>query len=86
MKYAVVIERASRNYSAYLPDVPGCVATGKSVAQTLANLREALEMHLADMRQAGEPIPDPETLCDYVDVDVSRLTAGDKPRLSKKSA
>ena len=70
MRYAVVIEKATKNYSAYLPDVPGCVSTGKTVAQTLANLREALEFHFEGMIEDGDPIPDPQTLCDYVDVEI----------------
>jgi predicted RNase H-like HicB family nuclease len=74
MRYAVVIEKAARNYSAYVPDVPGCVATGKSVAQTLSNLREALVMHFEGMRADGETVPDPTTLCDYIDLKVSRAS------------
>ena len=70
MHYAVVIEKAARNYSAYLPDVPGCISTGKTVAQTLANLREALQMHFDAMVEDGDPIPNPETLCDYIDVEI----------------
>jgi len=85
MRYAVVIEKASRNFSAYLPDVPGCIATGKTVAQTLANLREALEMHFEDMQNCGEAIPDPETLCDYIEVDVAK-TRVHRPAVAKKSA
>jgi predicted RNase H-like HicB family nuclease len=85
MRYAVVIEKAARNYSAYVPDVPGCVATGKTVAQTMTNLREALEMHFADMRKDGDPIPDPEALCDYIDVDLTSSKTTDA-RLSKRSA
>ncbi len=85
MRYAVVIEKAARNYSAYLPDVPGCIATGKTVAGTLANLREALEMHLADMQENGEAIPDPTTLCDSLDIDLGRVIEGGK-RLAKRSA
>ncbi|HET6250721.1 MAG TPA: type II toxin-antitoxin system HicB family antitoxin [Tepidisphaeraceae bacterium] len=68
MRYAVVIEKAKRNYSAYIPDVPGCIATGKTVQQTLSSLREALEFHFEGMREDGEKIPDPETLVDYIDV------------------
>lgn len=68
MRYAVVIEKAPRNYSAYIPDVAGCVATGKTVQQTLQRLREALEFHFDGMREDGEKIPEPETLVDYVDV------------------
>jgi predicted RNase H-like HicB family nuclease len=85
MRYAVVIEKSARNYSAYLPDVPGCVATGKTVAQTISNLQQALEMHFAGMQEDGEPIPDPVTLCDYVDVELpSKVTSA--ARLAKRSA
>ena len=70
MRYAVVIEKAPKNYSAYLPDVPGCVSTGKTVAQTLTNLREALESHFELMVEDGEMIPDPQTLLEYVDVEI----------------
>ena len=70
MRYSMVIEKATRNYSAYLPDVPGCISTGKTVALTLANLREALQMHFDAMAADGELIPNPETLCDYIDVEI----------------
>ena len=85
MRYAVVIEKSARNYSAYLPDVPGCVATGKTVAETLAALRDGLEMHFADMREDGEPIPDPATLCDYIEVDVARPSAPHRDLKSKSA-
>jgi predicted RNase H-like HicB family nuclease len=85
MRYAVVIEKSARNYSAYLPDVPGCVATGKTVAQTMSNLQQALEMHFAGMQEDGEAIPDPVTLCDYVDVDLASKVTG-AARLAKRSA
>ena len=68
MQYAIVIEKAARNYSAYLPDVPGCIATGKTVQETVNRLREALAMHFEDMVQRGEQIPDPETIVDHIDV------------------
>ena len=71
MKYAVVIERAARNYSAYAPDVPGCGATGRTVQETLANLREALRMHFDGLREDGDAVPDPATLVDYLDLDVA---------------
>ncbi len=73
MRYAVVIEKAKRNYSAYIPDVPGCIATGKTVQQTLSSLREALEFHFDGMREDGDKIPDPETLVDYIDVGVESM-------------
>ncbi|MBI2900487.1 MAG: type II toxin-antitoxin system HicB family antitoxin [Planctomycetes bacterium] len=58
-KYLAVVERAARNYSAYLPDVPGCVATGRTKAACLANLREALAMHLHGVVQDGMDLPRP---------------------------
>jgi predicted RNase H-like HicB family nuclease len=67
-KYAIVIERAEENYSAYVPDVPGCIATGKTVEETRRRLMEALASHLELLREAGEPIPQPHTLTDYVEV------------------
>lgn len=68
MQYAIVIEKAKRNYSAYCPDVPGCIATGPTVATTVRLMREALELHLKGLAEDGEPIPDPESIVDYVDV------------------
>ena len=67
-KYAVVIERAGNNYSAYVPDVPGCVATGATVEEVRQTLMMALASHLELMREAGEPIPQPSTITDYVEV------------------
>jgi len=69
MRYAVVIEKAAKNYSAYLPDVPGCIAAGKTVEETLDLLREALVMHFDAMSSDGEKIPDPESLVTYVEVE-----------------
>jgi len=68
MKYLVVIEKAKRNYSAYLPDVPGCVTTGTTEAETLANMKEALEGHLAAMQADGDIIPEPATGGAFIDV------------------
>jgi predicted RNase H-like HicB family nuclease len=74
MRYAVVIERGKRNYGAYVPDVPGCVAVGDTVQEALANIREALEFHLEGMREDGEAIPDPASLVDYVEVNTAPIT------------
>ena len=52
-KYAIVVERAERNYAAYVPDLPGCVATGLTVEETERNLSEAIELHVAGMREDG---------------------------------
>lgn len=85
MRYAVVIEKAKKNYSAYLPDVPGCITTGKSVEETLNNLREALSLHFEGMRADGDAIPDPTTLVDYLDMDVARANQPTKTRDSSES-
>ena len=66
-KYAIVIEKGERNYSAYVPDVPGCIATGATIEEVREKLMEALESHLELMRAAGEPIPQPTTVTDYVE-------------------
>lgn len=57
MKFAIVIEEGPNNYSAYSPDLPGCVSTGKTVDEVKRNMREAIEGHLQCMRDAGEPLP-----------------------------
>ena len=67
MRYAMIIETGKRNYSAYIPDLPGCVATGKTVEEVRQRIREAVELHLAGMREDGLPIPQPTTLADYVE-------------------
>ena len=68
MRYAIVIEKAENNYAAYVPDLPGCVATGKTVAETDQQIREAIEFHLRGMREDGLPIPEPVSHVDYVEV------------------
>ena len=68
MRYAVVIEKAAKNYSAYVPDLPGCVATGATVEETEQLIREAIEFHLSGLRDDGVPIPQPSNQVDYVDV------------------
>ena len=68
MKYAVVIEDAGPNFSAYVPDLPGCVATGKTVEETEKALREAIEFHLDGLRSDNLPIPRASSRVDYVEV------------------
>ena len=68
MRYAIVIETAGANYSAYVLDLPGCVATGATVAEVEQAIREAIESHLQGMRQDGTPIPEPSSQVDYVEV------------------
>jgi predicted RNase H-like HicB family nuclease len=61
MKYAVVIEKAESNYSAYVPDLPGCVSTGGSIEETEDNIREAIAFHIEGLREGGLEIPYPTT-------------------------
>jgi len=67
MRYVMIIETGQRNYSAYLPDLPGCIATGKTLDEVRQRMREAIELHLAGMREDGLPIPTPTSLVDYVE-------------------
>lgn len=66
MQYAMIIEKGERNYSAYFPDLPGCIATGQTLDEVKQRMREALELHLRGMREDGLPIPEP-SLVDYVE-------------------
>ena len=68
MRYAIVIEKAEGNYSAYVPDLPGCVATGATVSETEAEIREAIAFHLDGMREDGVAIPEPQSRVEYVDI------------------
>ncbi|MEX0783561.1 MAG: type II toxin-antitoxin system HicB family antitoxin [Dehalococcoidia bacterium] len=68
MKYLVIIERAGSNFSAYAPDVPGCIATGATMDETEREIREAIEFHLEGLREDGLPIPEPTTTAEYVEV------------------
>jgi predicted RNase H-like HicB family nuclease len=67
MRYAVVIEKANGNYSAYVPDLPGCVATGASIAEVETEIREAIRFHIDGLRADGETIPEPTSIAEYVD-------------------
>jgi predicted RNase H-like HicB family nuclease len=67
-RYAIVVERADTNYAAYVPDLPGCVATGKTVEATERLLREAIAIHVAGMLEDGLSVPEPSSVVDYVEV------------------
>ena len=71
MKYTVVIERTPNNYSAYVPDLPGCVATAFTRDEVLAEIREAIAFHIEGMREDGESIPIPQTTAAVVDAAVT---------------
>ena len=68
MRYAVVIEKAQGNFSAYVPDLPGCVATGATIDEIELQIREAIEFHLDGMREDSTPIPVPVSRVEYVDI------------------
>ena len=63
MQYAIVIETApgSSNYSAYVPDLPGCITTGRTVEEIKRNMQEAIELHIEGLREDGLPVPEPST-------------------------
>jgi predicted RNase H-like HicB family nuclease len=67
-KYAVIFEQAETNWAAYVPDLPGCVSTGKTLEETELNVREAISGHLRTMREFGEPIPEPTSIAREVEV------------------
>ncbi|HZR03789.1 MAG TPA: type II toxin-antitoxin system HicB family antitoxin [Burkholderiales bacterium] len=68
MRYAIVIEKAENNYSAYVPDLPGCIATGATVEEVETEIREAIEFHIEGMREDGVPIPPPQSKVEYIEV------------------
>ena len=68
MRYAIVIEKAEGNYSSYVPDLPGCVATGSSIEEVEAQIREAIEFHLDGLREDGASIPDPSSQVEYIEI------------------
>ena len=68
MRYAIVIEPAKGNYSAYVPDLPGCVATAATVEELESTIRQAIEFHLDGLRADDQPIPEPASKVDYVEV------------------
>jgi predicted RNase H-like HicB family nuclease len=67
MRYAVVIEKAGENFSAYVPDLPGCVATGVTIKDTAREISGAIRFHLDGLREDGSPIPEPSAVCEYVE-------------------
>lgn len=67
-KYAIVVERAKKNYAAYVPDLPGCVATGETIEEVEKLLREAIALHVTGLREDGLPVPEPSSVVDYVEV------------------
>lgn len=71
MKYAVVIEQGSNSFSAYVPDLPGCVAAADTYAEVLQLIRSAIEFHIEGMRLHGETVPAPSSSIEFVEVNVA---------------
>ncbi|MCV0398007.1 MAG: type II toxin-antitoxin system HicB family antitoxin [Rhizobiaceae bacterium] len=67
MRYAVVIEKAGENYSAYVPDLPGCIATGATIEETEAEIRDAIRFHIEGLREDGLPVPEGLSRAEYVE-------------------
>jgi len=68
MRYAIVIERTENNFSAYVPDLPGCIATGSTVEETEAAIREAIAFHIEGMQEDGLPVPSASSQVEYVEI------------------
>ena len=67
-KYLIVIERTESGYSSYSPDLTGCISNGKTAEETAKNMREAIEFHVAGLRQEGYAVPEPEASSSYVEL------------------
>lgn len=68
MRYAIVVEKTENNYSAYVPDLPGCVATGRTVEEVEREIREAIEFHIEGLREDGMAIPQPASIVEYLEI------------------
>ena len=67
MRYAIIIEKGSENYSAYVPDLPGCVSTGLTVSEAEENIKEAILFHIDGLKEDGLPVSEPTTICEYIE-------------------
>jgi predicted RNase H-like HicB family nuclease len=79
-RYAIVIEDAGPNWAAYVPDLPGCVATGESAEEVERLIREAIELHLEGLVEDGMPIPEPSSRVEYVEINAEPPAATDRGR------
>ena len=68
MRYAIIIEKGPTSYGAYVPDLPGCITTGKTIEETERNMREAIQGHLQTLREFGEPVPRPTSLAREIEI------------------
>ncbi len=68
MRYAIVVEKAENNYSAYVSDLPGCIATGSTIEETEREIRDAIELHIEGMIEDGLPVPQPTSIVKYIEI------------------
>ncbi|OLE55777.1 MAG: hypothetical protein AUG51_01495 [Acidobacteria bacterium 13_1_20CM_3_53_8] len=68
MKYAVIVEEGESSFGAYVPDLPGCVAVGDTREEVLELIQEAIEFHIEGLREDGQPVPEPSSSIEYVEV------------------
>jgi predicted RNase H-like HicB family nuclease len=68
VRYGIVIEKAGGNYSAFVPDLPGCVATGQTIPEVEQQIREAIQFHIEGLREDGLPVPEPSAVCELLEV------------------
>lgn len=68
MKYMVVVEKSESGYGAYVPDLPGCIAAGESREDVLRLIKEAIELHIESLQETGEPIPQPSSASEFIEV------------------
>jgi predicted RNase H-like HicB family nuclease len=68
MRYAIVVEKAGNNFSAYAPDLPGCIATGSTVKEAEKEIQTAIQFHIDGLREDGLPIPSPSSVVEYLDI------------------
>ncbi len=68
MKYMVVVEKSPSGYGAYVPDLPGCVAAGKTQEEVLRLIKEAIELHIESLEENGEPVPQPSSVSEFIEV------------------
>ena len=68
MRYAVIVEEGERSFGAYVPDLPGCAAVGETKEEVLQLIQEAIEFHIEGLREDGQPIPEPSSSIEYIEV------------------
>jgi predicted RNase H-like HicB family nuclease len=68
MQYTVIVEKGVSSWGAYVPDLPGCIAAGESREEVLRLIREAVEFHIQGLRQQGEPVPEPRSFGELVEI------------------